>query len=435
MDQPTVFPPDFLWGVATSAHQVEGQNTNNQWSRWERSGRILSGDRCDRACDWWRDFDRDFDIAQQLGVNAMRISVEWSRVEPEEGTCDGTALLRYRRMLESLHRRGMRPFITLHHFTHPIWFEDLGGFLSDRSVYYFERFSRRVVDALGDLCSDWTTINEPNVFTALGYHVGYFPPGLKGRVVGGARVTVNLLRAHAAVYRMIHSLQPNANVGWAHHYLILHPFDHGSRLDHYWSRAHDRLFNENFLESIESGRAPFPLNLTKEDLSDVKGTCDYVGLNYYSRLRVAFDHRQRATLFARLIVPEDVFQGDRGVENPYGEAYVEGLHDAIARLARLGKPVYVLENGVPDRTDRCRPALLREASAQLERALRDGYDVRGYFHWTLTDNFEWNEGWHLRFGLVELDVKTQDRKLRPSAHEYARLIQLARASQIAPSIA
>jgi beta-glucosidase len=428
MDEPTIFPRDFLWGVATSAHQVEGQNNNNQWSRWERSGRILSGDRCDRACDWWRDFDRDFDIAQQLGVNALRLSVEWSRIEPREGVWDEAALRRYRSMLQSLQIRGIRPFVTLHHFTHPLWFEDLGGFLSPASIRYFERFTRKVVEALGDLCTDWVTINEPNVFTALGYHVGYFPPGFKGRVLGGARVTANLLRAHAAAYHRIHSLQPNANVGWAHHYLILHPHDHASRLDHYWSKMHDRLFNENFLESIETGRAPFPLNLTKEDLSDVKGTCDYVGLNYYSRIRVAFDHRQRATLFARLIVPEGVFQGDRGVENPYGEAYVEGLYEAIARLSRLNKAIYVLENGIPDRHDRCRPALLNSAYEQLQKAVRDGYDVRGYFHWTLTDNFEWNEGWHLRFGLVELNVMTQDRKLRPSAHEYARLIQEARAN-------
>ncbi|HEX7284862.1 MAG TPA: family 1 glycosylhydrolase, partial [Candidatus Angelobacter sp.] len=199
--------------MATSAHQVEGGNCNNQWSAWEQQGRIKSGDRAGAACDWWRNAERDFDLARQLGVNALRLSVEWSRIEPEEERWDEAALARYRQMLEGLRARGMRPFVTLHHFTNPLWLEKKGAFQTPESVALFERYTRRVVAALGDLCSDWITFNEPNVYVALGYFLGEFPPGKKGRFVQAALVTRNLCLAHAAAYRAIHALQANANAG------------------------------------------------------------------------------------------------------------------------------------------------------------------------------------------------------------------------------
>src|SRR5579864_3822041 len=153
----SVFPAGFAWGVATSSHQVEGENANNQWAEWERKGRIKSKDCVGFACDWWRNAERDFDLAKSLGVNALRLSVEWSRIEPREGEFDEAALERYRAMLIALRERGLRPFVTLHHFTNPIWFEDRGAFASAKSVALFERYTAVVVKALGDLCSDWCT--------------------------------------------------------------------------------------------------------------------------------------------------------------------------------------------------------------------------------------------------------------------------------------
>lgn len=421
-----IFPPHFAWGVATSSYQVEGGCTNNQWCAWEKRGRIKSGDHCGLACDWWRNAERDFDLAQSLGVNALRLSVEWSRIEPRQAEWDEAALRRYRQMLMALRDRGIRPFVTLHHFTNPLWFENKGAFESEQSVALFERFTRRVVACLRDLCSDWCTFNEPNVYTSLGYFLGEFPPGRKGRFLQVAQVTRNLLRAHAAAYRAIHELQPDATVGWAQHYVVFKPRRPESPMDRWLCGFVDRRFNENFAESIETGVAPFPLNRFGCDLSEVKDTCDYVGINYYSRLRAGFHPNSPKTMFFQLTVPPHKPQGDHGIEIPYGEAYPEGLRRAVERFRSLRKPIYILENGVPDREDRIRPWVLQSNVEQMKALLRQGVDLRGYFHWSLTDNFEWNEGWHLRFGLIEVDPRTQQRRERPSARVYADIVKASR---------
>jgi beta-glucosidase len=419
----SAFPSGFVWGVSTSAHQVEGDNFNNQWAAWEKAGRIKSRDRAGLACNWWQNAEQDFDLARQLGVNALRLSIEWSRLEPRQGEWDTQALARYRTMLQGLRERGLRPFITLHHFTNPLWLEEKGAFLAPDSPRIFERFTERVVESLGDLCSDWSTFNEPNVYVSLGYFLGEFPPGKKGRFMQAARVTENLCLAHAAAYRAIHRLQPHANVGWAQHYVVFKARRPESALDRWIARFMDRRFNDNFAESIRTGRAPFPLDRLGHNLQEVKGTCDYVGINYYSRLRAGLELRSPKTFFFQLTVPPHKPQGDPGIEVPYGEAYPAGLRHAVQHFLPFRKPIYILENGVPDRSDRIRPWVLESTFREMRTLLAEGVDLRGYFHWTLTDNFEWNEGWHLRFGLIELDPETQARRPRPSAQLYSRLIQ------------
>lgn len=419
----TVFPAGFVWGVATSSHQVEGGTTNNQWESWEKLGRIKSKDNVGQACDWWTNAEQDFDLAKSLGVNALRLSVEWSRIEPQEGVWDESALQRYREMLQALHARGLRPFITLHHFTNPRWFEEKQAFANPDSVRLFQRFTHHVVSALGDLCSDWATFNEPNVYTSMGYFLGEFPPGKRGQFMTAAHVTRHLCLAHAAAYHTIHELQANANVGWAQHYVVLKPRRPESKLDRWLCEFIHRRFNDNFAEGIRSGRSPFPLNKFGESLPEVKGTCDYVGINYYSRLRVGFQPKSLKTLFFQITVPPHKPQGDSGIEVPYGEVYPEGLRKAVEHFAEFKKPIYILENGVPDREDRIRPWVIESIGEQMKTLLAEGIDLRGYFHWTLVDNFEWTEGWHLRFGLYELDPVTQQRKARPSAQNYIKLIR------------
>ncbi|HEX7289245.1 MAG TPA: family 1 glycosylhydrolase, partial [Candidatus Angelobacter sp.] len=260
----------------------------------------------------------------------------------------------------------------------------------------------------------------------LGYFLGEFPPGKKGRFVQAALVTRNLCLAHAAAYRAIHALQANANAGWAQHYVVFKPKRPEAAADRWLAGFIDRRFNENFAESIETGAAPFPLDKFGGALAEVRGTCDYVGINYYSRLRAGFEPRSPKTLFFQLTVPPHKPQGDHGIEVPYGEAYPEGLRRAVERFQRLQKPIYILENGVPDREDRIRPWVLKSTVQHMKDLLREGADLRGYFHWSLTDNFEWNEGWHLRFGLYELDPETQQRKPRPSAQLYSEIIRKSR---------
>ncbi len=413
------FPEGFLWGVSTAAHQVEGGNHNNQWCDWEVRGNIRSGDICGDACDWWNNADGDFDLAQSMGLNALRISVEWSRIEPEEGRWDFQSLARYREMLQALLRRGMAPMVCLHHFTHPMWFEKKGAFLHPEAPALFERFTRQVVSALGDLCQSWVTFNEPNVYAALGYVLGEFPPGRKGEVGNALRVNSAQARAHLLAYRAIHEMQPSAEVGWAQHIAVFEGISVGPA--RWVAGLLNLLFNEGFLKLIEQGGLGFPLSMFDGAGRDVKGSCDFVGLNVYSRFHVAFDATHPGQLFGRIFVPSHVPQGDPGMEKPYGEAYPKAIRIAVKRAARLGKPIYILENGVPDAHDRIRPWLIVSVIKELRRLLDDGYDIRGYFHWTLTDNFEWAEGWNLRFGLVALDERSQVRTMRKSGELYGEI--------------
>jgi beta-glucosidase len=414
------FPKDFLWGVSTAAHQVEGNN-QNQWSDWESAGRIKSGESCGKACDWWENAERDFDIARDLGLKALRLSLEWSRIEPEESRFDSPALRRYRQMLEALHERGIEPIICLHHFTHPRWFERTGAFLRPDAPQLFERFTREVASAVGDLCRFWVTFNEPNVYAACGYVLGEFPPGRKGQLFDALRVNRAQARAHVLAFRTLHQMVSPVQVGWAQHYVVFEPAR--NLLDRWLAGLLDRLFNHPFFDLIEHGRLAFPFGRFSEDSGDAKGCCDFVGLNVYSRFHVSFDLRRAHTLFTNLFVPVHVPQGDPGVENPYGEAYPQAISWAVKRAARLGKPIYIMENGVPDAEDHIRPWLLVNVLRELHQLIDQRYDIRGYLHWTLTDNFEWNEGWKLRFGLVALDPQTQRRTLRYSAKLFSAIVR------------
>ena len=423
------FPEGFLWGVSTASYQVEGCNQNSQWADWENSGRIKTGDRSGIACDWWTNADSDFDLAQSLGLNALRLSVEWSRIEPEEGRWDASALHRYRELLEGLHRRGLHPIVCLHHFTHPRWFELQGGFLNPQAPERFERFTRHLVEALGDLCQHWVTFNEPNVYAAFGYVLGEFPPGKYAHIGTAMRAISGIARCHLAAYSAIHELQATAQVGWAQHFVVFEPV--GQFLDRWVAQLLHGTFNETFLELVENGCLTFPLSLLDGNASHVKGACDFVGLNVYGRLHVAFDPHNPEQFFGRIFVPDDVPQGDPCVDRPYGEAYPRAVRLAVERASRLGKPIYILENGVPDAQDRIRPWLIVNVIREIHSLIREGRDIRGYFHWTLTDNFEWTEGWRLRFGLVELDPVTQRRTLRDSGRLYG---EIARSNALTPDL-
>ncbi len=417
------FPPGFLWGVATAAHQFEGNNFNNQWYEWEQVGGIKSGDICGLAADWWEHAERDFDLAQSLGLNALRLSLEWSRIEPSPGKWDGAAIARYRQMLQGLRDRGIEPLVTLHHFTDPIWLAERGGFLDTGALERFERYVAHAVEQLGDLCDFWCTINEPNVYSVLGYQIGDYPPGHKGDIRGAARVLANLARAHAAAYRAIHRLQPNARVGWAQNYNTFDPEHPNNPLDRFVAGVQDRMFNEAFPHAVLTGTAVFPFNLISGSLHDVKGTCDYVGVNTYARNTVRFDPGNPLELFGRRDVAPGAPRGDPGVVGLYGEIYPAGVERVINRVAVFGKPIYVTENGVADAQDRLRPWVIARALKGVHDALSKGIDVRGYFHWSLVDNFEWADGWTMRFGLVELDTATQARTPRPSAALYRAIAQ------------
>ncbi len=226
------FPRGFLWGTATAAHQVEGNNTNNNWSAWEKQpGRIAQGQHAGLACDWWGGrWREDFDRAADAGQNAHRMSVEWSRIQPAPDRWDEAALDRYREMLRGLVERGMTPMVTLHHFSDPLWLVEQGGWENEQVTAHFEKFVSKVVEACQEYVNLWVTLNEPNVYAGNGYVTGDFPPG-KHDLQASFRVMVNLVRAHAAAYHAIHKLQPQARVGLAIMYRGFTPAKTWSPLD------------------------------------------------------------------------------------------------------------------------------------------------------------------------------------------------------------
>ncbi len=419
------FPGDFRWGVATAAHQVEGGNTNNNWWAWEQEeGHIAGRHASGAACNWWENAEADFDRAVGLNIQTLRLSIEWSRVEPEPGVFDEAALQRYAQMLRGLRERGIEPLITLHHFTDPLWLAERGGWAEKENVEHFARFVRRVVEALGEHCNFWCTINEPNVYAYMGYLDGGFPPGQSD--LGMAMAVIrHLLLGHAAAYRTIHELQPEARVGLAHNMRVFDPANPGSPLDRFVTRWVDRTYNRAILRSLKRGVWALPLGFGLA--WQLRDTLDWIGLNYYTRDLVTFDRERPETLFSHTLHADDAELLDGG----YGEFYPDGLLRCLERLAALELPIYVTENGLPDDDDDQRPRYLLTHLHQLWHALQRSYPVMGYYHWTLVDNFEWAEGWTLRFGLIELDPETQDRTPRRSAELYADII---RANAIAPRL-
>ena len=419
------FPQGFKWGSATAAHQVEGNNVNNDWWAWEQTeGHIKQEHRSRRACNWWENAEADFDRAAQLGQNAHRLSVEWSRIEPQEGHFDNAALNRYRQMLQALHERGIEPMVTLHHFSNPLWLAEMGGWENPRVVPLFDRFVARVVEALGEFCDLWCTVNEPNVVVFLGYIDGIFPPG-KQDFRAAMRAGRNMMRGHAAAYKRIHALQPQARVGFAHNLRIFDPAKPRSPLDRWVAGLQDRAYNRTFLTAVSKGWWQIPLGFGPA--LRLRKTLDWVGLNYYTRDVVAFDIRKPDRLFGRNFHLPDAEMLDGG----YGEFYPEGLFRSLMRLRRLGLPIYVTENGIPDTDDDQRPRALITHLHQTWKVIQQCVPVMGYYHWTLVDNFEWAEGWTLRFGLIEVDPETQERTPRASAYLYR---DIARANAITPEI-
>jgi beta-glucosidase len=419
------FPADFKWGVATAAHQVEGNNTNNDWWAWEQQdNRIREGHKSKKACNWWENAEADFDRAADMGLNALRLSVEWSRVEPRPGEFDDSALKRYGEMLQGLRERGIEPMVTLHHFTNPSWLAEQGGWENPETVALFAHFARRVVETLGQHCDLWCTINELNVYGYLGYLEGIWPPGKSDRKTAISVIRC-LLEGHAAAYQEIHAVQPKARVGLAHNMRIFDPADPHSSRDRRVAQVADRAYNQAILDALTRGRWTLPLGFGLA--RNLRHTLDWIGLNYYTRDLVAFDRAQRETLFSRRLHAEDAELLDGG----YGEFYPQGIFRSLQRLARPGLPVYVTENGVPDEDDDQRPRYLLTHLHQVWHAIQLCYPVMGYYHWTLVDNFEWAEGWTLRFGLIALNLKNKSRKPRRSAELYAGLI---RANAITPQI-
>ncbi len=390
-----VFPDGFLWGVATSSYQIEGGNTSADWCAWEHSGG--AAEKAGAAADSWNRFREDVDLTADLGLNTYRISLEWSRIEPERGVFDGEAIDHYAEWLAYAKQRGLIVMVVLWHFTNPAWLPASEWEGADAAAA-FEAYVRRVVPSIAVHVDWWATVNEANTYANQGWLTGEWPPGRHQDYPGGFRVYAGLSDAHVRARQAIKGLVgPHAPVGLTHVIPWAHPasdaFFPGPCIA-WWNW----LGYTNFLDRVA-------------------GHLDWLGVQYY------YDGPCKTLSHA-------LDDGDPPRSDMGWRIAPEGLYRVVKHAAnRYRVPIIVTENGLADAEDRQRSRFILDHLAWLHRAIAEGVDVRGYLHWSLIDNFEWAEGFGPRFGLVEVDYSTHERTPRPSAHLYSRIAQENRMTQ------
>ena len=419
------FPSGFFWGAATSSHQVEGDNRLNDWWAWERAGRVKEAS--GPACDHYRRFRQDFDLARQLGHNAHRFSIEWSRIEPEEGVVNDEALRHYRDVVDALRERGIEPIVTLHHYTNPTWLAKHGGWAKPKVVDAFARYTRWVVKALGDRVRYWLTINEPMVYAVMHYLDGVGPPGMR-HAGFGFRVMEHLVRAHAQSYHIIHDSAPAGRqpmVSIAMHLQPFTPCRPGWVGDRWISHLTEQTYNFRFPEALMTGLWKLPAQRAVR-IPEAANTLDYLGVNYYSRIFMRLGYSGWTQWWGQRC---DTSHHPEVVErNMMGwDVYPPGIAQIIEWMRPYQRPIMVTENGICAAEDPQRERFIVRHLQQVARSMQQGAPIIGYFYWSLLDNFEWAHGYGPRFGLIEVDYATQARRIRPSAE---RLAQICRSNRI-----
>jgi beta-glucosidase len=373
------FPEGFVWGTATAAHQVEGNNWNNDWWHWEHEPMSGCAEASGDACDHYHRYADDIRLLADLGFNAYRFSVEWSRIEPVEGEWSRASLDHYRRMCAACHEHGLTPIVTFHHFTTPCWATNHGGWEDPDTADRFARFCERTAQHLGDLVGWACTINEPNVVSTLGYLAGMFPPGRRDRALRHAANDI-LVDAHHKAVEALKSGPGTFPVG-----LTLSMTDY---------QAVDG--GEEKRDRIRRGMEDVFLEAARGD--------DFIGVQTYTRTRVGSEGA---------LGPED---GVETTQMGY-EFWPEALEATIRRAWDVTDhtPVLVTENGIGTDDDTRRIEYVRRALLGVRRCMDDGIDVRGYVYWSALDNFEWALGYRPTFGLVAVDRETFTRTPKPSA--------------------
>ncbi len=398
------FPEGFFWGAATASYQVEGGIENTDWAKAAREGRVPL---CGRACDHYNRFEEDFDLAKSLGHTAHRLSVEWARIEPEEGKFDEREIEHYQRVVKAIFDRGMHPCVTLFHFTLPQWFADRGGWECSDAPEIFARYCGYVAGKLGDHVRHFSTINEPIVFASNGYLRGTWPPFKRfaltdfvsitnsgrqheARYEKGVtpffrylRVVKNLARGHNAAYDEIKKHHLASDVSIVKHIVLFRA--NGNPLNRLIAKVMNWWWTHRFMKRVYK-------------------KCDSIGLNYYIQKKFGETQTYIKTDMDWDMCPE-------------------GIYECLMMLTRYEKPLYVSEAGVADAKDAIRAEYIQKQVEGTWRAIQDGADVRGHFYWSLLDNYEWALGFEKRFGLIEVNFETMERKVRPSAYVYKAICE------------
>ncbi|HEY3117553.1 MAG TPA: family 1 glycosylhydrolase [Chloroflexota bacterium] len=382
------FRDDFVFGASVAAHQVEGGNVNSDWWVWEHQAGTRCAEPSGDACDFYHRYRDDVRLLAELGLQAFRFSIEWARIEPAPGEFSLAALDHYRRVLTTCHEYRITPVVTFQHFTLPRWVQDAGGIESEDFPGLFSRYCDRASESLGDLIGWACTINEPEVLVVMGYMTGGHPPGRRYAWDDAARVGATLVEAHnagAAAIRSHCQVPVGATLA-----LVDIQYEHGAQP------------GDSIPELL--------MRVTDQFLENVSGD-QFVGVQTYTRAVVGRENGGDPLFISRDSETESATQV--GWEN-----YPQALGATVRLIAKktLGKlPILVTENGIATAFDEKRIRFMEQALTSLHDCIRDGVDVRGYLHWSLLDNFEWNSGYGPKFGLVAVDRTTFERRLKPSA--------------------
>lgn len=412
------FPENFLIGSATSAHQIEGDNIHNQW--WEAEQKGKAPYKSGKACNHWELYEEDIALMKELGYDAYRFSVEWSRIVPKEGKTNEKALSRYQKIIDLLNENEIVPIMTLHHFTNPTWFMEKGGFTKQGTLQYWKRFVETIVSNLSGVHLV-ATFNEPIVYGLQSYLRGVWPPFKKSLGAIG-RVEANMLRAHNIAYEILKEQLVDVKVGIVKNYAHLTSISEGYLDRKAVERAND-LFNWNFMDALWGGtyKAPLPVQKYNVPTSDV----DFIGLNYY-----AFEKIGHSWNPFRLCLKQQEPNIDRKKTLMGWTPYPRGIYEGITKFQdRYNKPIYITENGIPTKEDERRIQFILEHLQYVYKAIEKGYDVRGYMYWSFMDNFEWAEGFTPRFGLLEVDYSTFKRNPRKSAYVFGKIAKTKKISE------
>lgn len=386
-----IFPKDFLWGVAYSSHQVEGNNKNNDWWQWEQKGKVE--DKSGWACDNWNRYLIDHRLAQDLGCGGFRLSLEWSRIEPQEGEFSKEALNHYKKILKDLKNREIKRIVTLWHWTSPIWFTEKYGWHKKESVELFSKYCEKVIDILGEDINILITLNEPIVPLNSGYLIGKFPPGKKSLNLY-RKSRKSLIQAHIECYKLIKNKNKNIPTGITSLYNFFESFD-DSRFNFWLTEKIKKWYNYYILDNINDYQ-------------------DFIGIDYYFHSRIKIN-------FKKPFYSKNENKKNSDLD---WEIFPRGIYEVVKdAFSRYKKPIYIFENGLADSEDKYRTKFIKDHLKWLNKAMQEGVDVRGYFHWSLIDNFEWTYGFKPRFGLCKMNYKTMEREPRKSYYEYQRIIR------------
>lgn len=422
------FPSGFLWATGEDAYQHEGGNLNNDWARWEsmNPSPIENGDTCGRSVDFFNRYESDFELARRDGQNAHRIGIEWSRVEPLQGMYDKEAWKHYESMLSSLRQKGFTVFLNIWHFTLPLWAVDLGGWESEHVMKRWEAFVTECAVRFGQYVDYWSTMIDAQIYALAGYGLGDIPPNRKDLSLA-VQIYCTLINAHARAYHIIkqHGVREENGIAMAPKIgMIYFFFDYqpkGFLMDHVVASQTSRLFNWNFLDAAYSGEININVLMgpkAKEKDGSLKGTLDWIGVNYYTREILSFNPLKPGMIDRTNYAAYPVT--DMG-----WEIYPEGIYHICKAVEHRypGIPIFIAESGLADARDDRRPWFILDHLAWVHRLMTEGCPIFGFTYWSLTDNWEWAKGFGPKFGLYRVDMQTLEREETASARLYRFIAQ------------